>query len=76
MLYAILRVYSVCIAWTVPRGLGQFNKWLCCSFGFVWFARFGVFEGVTCFISAVFKTRVVLLYLFIVFVFIVFGVFG
>ena len=45
MLYAILRVYSDCIVWTVPRGLVQFNKWLCCSFGFVWFARFGVFEG-------------------------------
>ena len=23
MLYAILRVYSVCIVWTVPRGLVQ-----------------------------------------------------
>ena len=74
MLSAIGRVYSVCIVWTVWRALGQLNKWLCCSLGFVGFVRFGVFEGVTCFISVVFKTKLVPLYLFIVFVYSVWSV--
>ena len=41
---------------------------LCCLIGFVGFARFGVFEGVTCFISAVNKTKFVPLDLFVVFI--------
>ena len=56
MFISIWSVYSDCIVWTVWRDLGQVNAWLCCSLGFLEFARFWVFEGVTRFIPAVNKT--------------------
>ena len=56
MVHAIWRVYGGFIVWKVLMGLGQLNEWLCCSLEFVGFERYGVFEEVRCFISAVSKT--------------------
>ena len=54
--YTIWSVYRVFIVWTVWKSFGLFNAWLCCSLRFLGFARFGVFERFTCFVSVVNKT--------------------